>query len=97
MNKLCLYFETLTFYFLLFINDIRGQNPSDSWMKYKSPEEVGWCSDSLENIKEKCSEWNVAAMMIVYQGNVLFSYGDISRRFDCASMRKRLIPFRSLS
>jgi hypothetical protein len=29
--------------------------------------------------------------MVVYNGNVLLSKGDITRRFDCHSMRKSLI------
>jgi hypothetical protein len=60
-------------------------------MKYKSPDEVGWSIDSLENFTQRCEEWNVAAMMVIYRGNVLFSYGDVARRFDSHSIRKSML------
>lgn len=72
-------------------NNAHCQYPGKEWLQYKLPDEAGWSADSLRNVMECCKQWNVGAMMVIYKGNLLLSYGDISRRFDCHSIRKSLL------
>ena len=65
-----------------------AQNPKKNWMKYSTPEEAGFSTEKLDTVFKLCDQLNTAALMVVYKGNVLISYGDLSRRFYCHSVRK---------
>ena len=65
--------------------------PQSYWQQYSSPEEVGWSSDELENIRLEADKIGSAAVMAVYKGHVLFAWGDVSRRYKCHSVRKSLL------
>jgi len=58
------------------------------WKKYLSSEEAGWSSVKLKKAEEYAKDIGSAAVMVVYKANVLFSRGDIKRRFMCHSIRK---------
>ena len=60
-------------------------------MKYQTPEEVGFSSEKLEKVGELYNRNGADALLIIYKGNVLYSKGDILRRFDCHSIRKSLL------
>ena len=65
-----------------------AQNPEKNWKKYSTPEEAGFSSKKLEAVTVLCDSINKTALFVVYKGNVLISYGEYSRRFYCASVRK---------
>jgi hypothetical protein len=67
-----------------------AQHPSKTWLQYASPEEAGHSSDSLKSILDLYRANGASALLIVYDGNVLLSEGDITRRYDTHSMRKSL-------
>jgi len=60
-------------------------------MQYAAPEEAGFSSDSLRSVLDLYEKNGASALMVVYDGNVLLSKGDIARRYDCHSMRKSLV------
>ncbi|MGA9119395.1 MAG: serine hydrolase [Bacteroidota bacterium] len=68
-----------------------AQNPGKIWMQYATPEEAGFSSGKLKSVEELYEKNAASALLVVYDGNVLLSKGDITRRYDTHSMRKSLI------
>jgi CubicO group peptidase (beta-lactamase class C family) len=68
-----------------------AQNPQERWEQYKTPEEAGWSSEKLEQARALYDSLDAAAFMVVYDGRVLISWGDVKRRFMCHSVRKSLL------
>ncbi len=68
-----------------------AQNPQETWEQYRTPEEAGWSSQKLEQAKRLYDSLDAAAFMVVYDGKVLVSWGDVERRFMCHSVRKSLL------
>lgn len=67
---------------------LKAQNPSGGWLRYQTPEEAGWSSAKLSTI---CQNANVASLFLVYDGKVVFTYGDYGRRFKLHSVRKSIL------
>jgi hypothetical protein len=61
------------------------------WRKYLSPEDAGRSSSKLESVKSYTSRLESAAVMTVYQGKVLLSWGEIEKKYKCHSIRKSFI------
>ena len=59
-----------------------------TWEMVANPESVGWSSAKLQNAYEFAQNTQTAAMMIVYQGKVLYHWGDLTRKFWVHSCRK---------
>jgi hypothetical protein len=92
MNRLANNIITVTVIICLsFANELIAQNPGNVWMQYAMPEEAGFSSDKLKSVTDLYEKNGASAMMVVYNGNVLLSKGDIVRRYDCHSMRKSLV------
>jgi len=62
--------------------------PSDHWMKYKNPEDAGFTLSEIEEIKSSYSASGSAALIIVYDGAIVLSMGEVSRKHLDQSMRK---------
>ncbi|MGE5343672.1 MAG: serine hydrolase [Candidatus Omnitrophota bacterium] len=65
-----------------------AQVPGKNWQQYKTPEDAGFSSQKLAEIKKLYDNSGVAAVLIVYDGKVVASWGDVTRRYFCHSMRK---------
>jgi CubicO group peptidase (beta-lactamase class C family) len=65
--------------------------PGDAWQEATTPEELGWSSEKLARAKEYSEKIGSAAVMIVDDGIVVDTWGDITRRYQCHSMRKSLL------
>lgn len=65
--------------------------PGESWMSYSSPEQAGWSSQKIELAKSYADSIGSAAFMLVYDGAVVTTYGDIERRYMCHSVRKSFL------
>lgn len=68
-----------------------AQNPQEAWEQYKTPEEAGWSSEKLEQAKRLYDSLDAAAFMVVYDGKVVVSWGDVKRRYMCHSVRKSFL------
>ena len=68
-----------------------AQYPQEIWYQYEKPEEAGFSSEKLRDAKQHYDGLNAAAFMAVFDGHVLFAWGDIERRFMCHSVRKSLL------
>ncbi|TAL70084.1 MAG: class C beta-lactamase-related serine hydrolase [Bacteroidetes bacterium] len=84
--------------YILIIHLFLGQNtnlysdyPGNNWLMYKTPEEAGWSSDKLKDAKKLYKQMNASAVMVIYEGNVLLSYGDVNRRYLVHSIRKSIL------
>jgi CubicO group peptidase (beta-lactamase class C family) len=68
-----------------------AQNPQETWEQYKTPEDAGWSSQKLEQARILYDSLDAVAFMVIYDGKVLVSWGDVKRRFMCHSVRKSLL------
>jgi CubicO group peptidase (beta-lactamase class C family) len=72
-----------------------GQNkkmyPGEHWQKPEIPEQIGWSSEKLAEARTYSKQIGSSAVMIVDDGIVVDAWGDITRRFQCHSMRKSLL------
>jgi CubicO group peptidase (beta-lactamase class C family) len=65
--------------------------PAKHWQKAPSAEQLGWSSEKLAAAREYSRQIDTAALMIVDNGVVVEAWGDISKNFQCHSMRKSII------
>jgi CubicO group peptidase (beta-lactamase class C family) len=66
--------------------------PDNDLIEYVTPEEVGYSTEALDEVRAVAEQGSFAAIMALYDGKVFFHWGDISRNFKCHSIRK---PFMS--
>jgi len=64
--------------------------PGAQWQQVK-PEAVGYSSAKLEALRGWVRTQDTSAMMVVVQGRVIFSYGDMSHTSKVASVRKSVL------
>ena len=69
----------------------KGIYPNEQWQKVVKPENLGWSSDKLAEARAYSKKIGSAAVMIVENGVVIDAWGDVTRRFQCHSMRKSLL------
>ncbi len=77
--------------FILLLNSAWAQGPQLHWEQYETPEEAGFSSEKLEEAKALYDTLGAAAFLIVYDGRVLASWGDVKRRYMCHSVRKSFL------
>ncbi|NIM15963.1 MAG: hypothetical protein GTO45_28515 [Candidatus Aminicenantes bacterium] len=70
---------------ILLVTGASAQNPQKHWMQYKTPGEAGFSSEKLLEAKKLYDTLDAAAFMVVYNGKVLISWGDVKRRYQCAT------------
>ena len=81
-------------FFLLFViitSCLLAQNPQQHWQQYATPEDAGFSSAKLVQAKAYYDSLNAATFLVVYDGKVLVSWGDVERRYMCHSVRKSLL------
>lgn len=81
----------LSIILILILTKAYGQNPDPQWMRYEKTEQVGFSSEKLKKVSELYKSNGADALLIIYKGNILYSEGEIIRRFDCHSIRKSLL------
>ena len=68
-----------------------GVYPGEVWQEAVTPEQLGWSSEKLAKAREYLERLGSAAVMIVDGGVVVDAWGDITRTYQCHSMRKSLL------
>jgi CubicO group peptidase (beta-lactamase class C family) len=68
-----------------------AQYPQKSWQQYETPEEAGFSSRKLKEAKAMYDKMDTAAFLVIYKGRVVVSWGDVTRRYMCHSVRKSLL------
>jgi CubicO group peptidase (beta-lactamase class C family) len=56
-----------------------------------SPEDAGWSSKKLEEAKAFAEKINSAAVMVLYDGKVFISWGNVATKYSIHSIRKPLL------
>ena len=69
----------------------QDQFPGKNWKKYAHPEKAGWDTKKIAEAESFADSINTAAFLLVENGIVIKSYGDIYRRYMCHSVRKSLL------
>ena len=80
----------LLFSFLI-ISSLCAQDTSQAWLQYKNPEHVGFSTEKLSEAEDYWKTINSAAFMVVFDGKVVVSWGDVERRYMCHSVRKSFL------
>jgi len=57
-------------------------------LEYVVPEEIGWSSVKLEEAENYAEQIGSAAVMVLYEGKVFFSWGKINQKYLIHSIRK---------
>ncbi len=65
--------------------------PGEEWVWAASPEVLGWSSAKLAAARDYAESIGSAAVMIVDAGVVIDAWGDLTRNYNCHSMRKSLL------
>ena len=82
---------TLSLLFCLQLSVAQNVYPGKHWKRFQKPDEAGWSVTYLDEAKCYSDSLGLAAVMIVYKGAVLDSWGDTDRKYLCHSMRKSFI------
>jgi CubicO group peptidase (beta-lactamase class C family) len=64
--------------------------PGADWLQV-SPESVGYSSAKLEALRGWLKTQDTSSMVVVAQGRIIFSYGDVSHTSKVASVRKSVL------
>jgi CubicO group peptidase (beta-lactamase class C family) len=65
--------------------------PSATWTKVEDPAALGWSVEQLAKAEDYTRAYAPTAVMIVQDGKVIASWGDISHKVNVRSVRKSLI------
>lgn len=73
------------------MSDLNGANPSTEWERVSDVAAVGWSEAGLQAV-EACAEGQETdALMIVQGGKIIYTYGDITHKYLCHSIRKSIL------
>ena len=64
-----------------YAGEATGAYPGKSWQRTVTPEELGWCSETLAAGRAYSEQIGSAAVMIVDDGVVVDAWGNITRKF----------------
>ena len=76
---------------LFFLTIANTQSITSNWKQYKNVETAGFSKAKLDSLAKILKNTDTAALLVIYKGNVLFSYGDNTRRYAIHSMRKSIM------
>src|SRR5688500_8950994 len=63
---------------------------SDGWVQWATPEDAGFDSQALEDVRAHADKVKSGAVMVVYRGKILAAWGDVERKLELYSVRKSL-------
>jgi CubicO group peptidase (beta-lactamase class C family) len=65
--------------------------PSTHWAKADDPAALGWSMEKLKKAEEYTQSYAPTAVMVVQDGKVIASWGDVSHKVNVRSVRKSLL------
>ena len=65
--------------------------PATEWGRFPAPESAGWNSAQLREAFAWGAEKGSAAILIVQDGRIVASHGDLARKYNAHSMRKSML------
>ena len=76
-------------------NDSESYTPAlltnTTWQMISDPDSAGWSSEKLQEAYNYSKNIETAAVIVIYEGKVLYHWGEISRKFFIHSCRKSLL------
>ena len=79
---------SILLFFIFVVEIASAQNPGQHWVRFETPEQAGWSSEQLD---AACRNTDANAIVLVYHGKIVYTYGDYCRRIKCHSMRKSFL------
>lgn len=73
--------------FSLWAPSVWGIFPTEDWDRVPSVMQRGWDPAVLEKLQARLDEWPTTAFLIVENGRIVFSYGDITKVLPIADVR----------
>jgi len=70
---------------------IHARFPAESWMRYANVEDAGFDAARLEAARATWEGMPSSAFLVIADGAVVASWGDVGRRFMCHSVRKSFL------
>jgi CubicO group peptidase (beta-lactamase class C family) len=71
--------------------EVPGVQNTKAGLEYVAPEDVGWSSKKLDEAKAFAEKINSAAVMVLYDGKVFISWGNVATKYKIHSIRKPLL------
>lgn len=65
--------------------------PDETWSRYEDIEREGWSSSELNKAQHYAHAIGSASAMLVHKGVVVFSWGDVKRKYRVHSIRKSFL------
>jgi CubicO group peptidase (beta-lactamase class C family) len=90
-TRAAIFIGSLCFAFLLFSAQAPEVKDKKAGLEYVAPEDVGWSSQKLEQAKAFAEKINSAAVMVLYDGKVFISWGNVATKYPIHSIRKPLL------
>ena len=87
MKKIALFY----FAWISYVGINAQQLPDKNWLKYANPKEAGFSEEKLNYAKQYYDSVGFGAGLIIHKGVIVASWGENTRRFMLASMRKSLL------
>lgn len=81
----------LTVWFWAFQSPQVAMSNTGDWLQYARAEDAGFSSAALEEIFVTAEQGRTAALLVVYRGRVLVSWGFVESRYKCHSVRKSFL------
>ncbi|WP_093072289.1 serine hydrolase domain-containing protein [Salisediminibacterium halotolerans] len=82
--------SVLTFLFMYEYFTLENEEET-TWDRHESFEEAGWNPDALLQARNYYESINSTALMVIYDGDVLLSWGDVTRNTNAHSVRKSFL------
>lgn len=67
---------------------VPGEN---EWLQFRNPADIGFDTVKLTGLKSFFDSLQAHSLLVLYQGKIVFNWGDNVRRMPCASIRKSLL------
>lgn len=75
----------------LFKDNSPDADPAVCWESVDQPEDLGWSSEKLAELKPELERIGISALMVITDGRVVFEWGNTANNFLAHSMRKSLM------
>lgn len=95
MQSILIYMYTILFITLCFPGIQQAKQlpiyPEKVWKTYNTPEEAGWSSSKLKKVQDYSNGLGSAAVLVIHDGKIVTSWGDIEYKFKAQSIRKTFL------
>lgn len=68
-----------------------GTNPAEHWEYVQNPSAAGWSEAGLQAVTACADNQETDALMIVQAGKIIYTYGDVTHKYLCHSIRKSIL------